>query len=61
VDFLVIEGLKAVVEYEVSVRAVNEIDESAVALIGNTTKEIFYNYQLYINLFFEVWMHINEW
>ena len=50
-DSFVIENLEACIEYEVSVRAMNEKDESTDAVTVNTKTETDGNYQTYIILF----------
>ena len=51
-DSFVIEDLDACVEYEVSVRAMNEEDESTDAVTGNTRTEIVGNYHTQIILLY---------
>ena len=52
VDSFVIEDLDACVDYEVSVRAVNENNESADAVTNNTRTETVGNYQAQIMLLY---------
>jgi len=51
-NFDVIEDLDACVEYEVSVRAMNEANESTDAVTGKTTTEIAGNYHAQIILLY---------
>ena len=50
-DSFVIEDLDACVEYNVSVRAVNEKNESQVPVTDKTTTEMAGNYQIQITVF----------
>ena len=59
VDSFVIEDLDACVDYEVSVRAVNENNESADAVTNNTRTETLGNYQAQIMLIM-MWVRKNE-
>jgi len=51
-NFYVIEDLDACAEYEVSVRAVNEKNESTDAVTGKTRTETVGNYHAWIILFY---------
>jgi hypothetical protein len=59
-DSFVIADLEACAEFEVSVRAVNEKNDSSDAVTGNTPTETDGNYQTHYFVLFVMWVRINE-